>query len=228
MTSPMPEFENCSVVLVGSFNPAIFHPEWFVRQGLLPADAVDAAKIAVVSPDVTECVVGSVKVFCDNTRLVFTVGNMTESAKLQDLVVGTLRILAHVPLAAVGLNQEGVFRAQSVEHWHKIGHTLAPKEPVWKKLGADPGMQQISIKFPLQDNPKIELNLTVAPYPQTGPKHPAIKINSNLHYQVVHDTGISSTGGTTALAIDFILERWDDATTKVRAVADTIFEEIKP
>lgn len=228
MTAPMPEFENCSVVLLGSFNPAIFHPEWFVRQGLIGADAVDPDKIKVVSSDVTECDVGTVKLVCDNTRLIFSAGNMTESDKLQDMVTGTLRILAHVPLLAMGLNQEGVFRAQSEEHWHQIGHTLAPKAPVWDKLGKSPGMQQISIKYPLQENPRIEQNFTVEPFPNTSLKHPAIKIRTNLHYQISTPAEIPISGDTTQLALDFIAEHWKCATTRVREVARIIFEEIKP
>lgn len=228
MTSPIPEFENCAVVLLGSFNPAIFHPEWFVRQGLLAADALNTDKIKVVSPDVTECFVGAVKVFCDNTRLVFSVGNMIDAEKLEDLVLGTLRILAHVPLGAVGINQEGVFRAESEDHWHKIGHTLAPKEPVWNKLGESPGMQKVSIKYPLPEDPKIELNLTVEPYPRTGPKHPAINIGTNLHYQIGPPAELSSGGESTKLAFDFITEHWKNATSKAREVAKVIFEEIKP
>jgi hypothetical protein len=228
MTSPLPEFENCTVVLLGSFNPAIFHPEWFVRLGLLAEEAVDSDKIKVVSPEVTECVVGAVKVFCDSTRLVFSVGNMIDADKLQDVVLGTLRILAHVPLGAVGINQEGVFKAQSEDHWHKIGHTLVPKDPVWNKLGDAPGMQRISIKYPLQENPKIEQNFTVEPYPRTGPTHPAIKIGTNLHYQICSSSELSSGGESTKLALEFIADRWKSATGKVREVANVIFEEIKP
>jgi hypothetical protein len=169
-----------------------------------------------------------VRIFCDNTRLVFSVGNMTVADKLQDLVLGTLRILAHVPLAAIGINQEGVFRAQSEGHWHNIGHTLAPKEPVWNKLGAAPGMKQISIKYPLQASPKIEENLSVEPHPTNGPKHPAIKINTNLHYQISPTAELPNSGGSTDLAIDFITQQWKGATTRVREVARIIFQEIKP
>lgn len=35
-----PDAEQVSIVLVGSLNPGIFHPEWFRRQGiLLPQEA---------------------------------------------------------------------------------------------------------------------------------------------------------------------------------------------
>jgi hypothetical protein len=49
--APDPFSESLNVVLVGSFNPAIFQPEWFVRQKLISADT--AWKVGVVSPDVT-------------------------------------------------------------------------------------------------------------------------------------------------------------------------------
>jgi len=40
-----PEAEGLDVVLVGSFNPAIFHPEWFFRQGIV---AEQDAKEAII------------------------------------------------------------------------------------------------------------------------------------------------------------------------------------
>jgi hypothetical protein len=228
MSSQTPELENCTVVLLGSFNPAIFHPEWFIRMGLLPVGARDPSGIKVVSPDVSECVLGPVKVFCDNTRLIFSVGNMTDSDKLQDLVIGSLSILGHVPLTAAGINQEGVFKTRSEAHWHKIGHTLVPKELVWNKLGDTPGTHQILVKYPLDKNSGTEQHISVTPYPQGTQLHPAIKINTNIHYQIGSATEVPTSGGTTSIAAAFIREQWKYATTRVRAVADVVFEQIKP
>ena len=228
MSSQTPELENCTVVLLGSFNPAIFHPEWFVRMGLLSVGAVDPAGIKVVSPDVSECLLGPVKVFCDNTRLIFSVGNMTDSDKLQDLVIGSLGILGHVPLTAAGINQEGVFKAGSEAHWHKIGHSLAPKDLVWNRLGTEPGTQQVLIKYPLDKSSGTVQQISVAPYPQGTQLHPAIKISTNIHYQIGSDTEMPSSGGTASIAIEFIRAQWKHATTRARAVADVIFDQIKP
>ena len=54
MTRPALEVNSASIVLTGSFNPAIFQPQWFVRQNLLPKEEGDKAEIRVVSPQVCE------------------------------------------------------------------------------------------------------------------------------------------------------------------------------
>lgn len=224
----IPELENCNIVLIGSFNPAIFHPEWFVRQGLAGIEAVDPEKIKVVSRDVTECHVGPVKIICDDSRLALSVGNMVEAGKLQDLALGCLHVLAHVPISALGINHEALFKVDSEDHWHKIGHTLAPKEPVWNNLGKEPGMHQLVIQYVLQESPRLEMKVIVEPYPRNGPKHPAILLRTNLHYQMSPPSDVPTNGESALSAIEFIHSRWKEATSHARKVANAIFKEIQP
>jgi hypothetical protein len=40
--------ESASIVLVGSFNPAIFHPEWLLRHSLISEDDNKGAKVEIV------------------------------------------------------------------------------------------------------------------------------------------------------------------------------------
>jgi hypothetical protein len=47
------EIAGASVVRTGSFNPAIFHPEWFANNGLLPRREVDEADVKVVHPQLS-------------------------------------------------------------------------------------------------------------------------------------------------------------------------------
>jgi hypothetical protein len=49
-----PDAQGIDVVLVGSFNPAIFHPQWFLRHGLIGEEEADPQGVKVVSADVTE------------------------------------------------------------------------------------------------------------------------------------------------------------------------------
>jgi hypothetical protein len=49
---PDPANEEISLVLVGSLNPAIFHPEWFVRQRLVSRGEAEKAETAIISPQV--------------------------------------------------------------------------------------------------------------------------------------------------------------------------------
>ena len=51
---PDPANEEISLVLLGSLNPTIFHPEWFVRQGLLPRGEAERAETQIISPQVAD------------------------------------------------------------------------------------------------------------------------------------------------------------------------------
>jgi hypothetical protein len=48
MAELIPEISGGTVVLLGSFNPKIFQPEWFARQKLLPQAEADASEIKVI------------------------------------------------------------------------------------------------------------------------------------------------------------------------------------
>ena len=53
MPQHVPEISGGSIVLLGSFNPKIFQPEWFFRQELLSEDEVKDADIKVIAPQIS-------------------------------------------------------------------------------------------------------------------------------------------------------------------------------
>ena len=55
-----PEAEGLDVVLVGSFNPAIFHPEWFFRQRIVSEQDSKEAKVQDVSGEITIVQIGGI------------------------------------------------------------------------------------------------------------------------------------------------------------------------
>ena len=44
-----PEISGVGIVVLGSFNPAIFTPAWFALHGLLPKSVADSADLKRVS-----------------------------------------------------------------------------------------------------------------------------------------------------------------------------------
>ncbi len=99
-----PEAEGLDVVVVGSFNPAIFHPEWFLRQGLiLDQDAKDA-EVKVVSSEFSEIRLCGLRLFCMSERLSLGTSNISQAARIQDLLVQVFTLLPHVPVTACGIN----------------------------------------------------------------------------------------------------------------------------
>ncbi len=48
-----PDLEGASIVVIGNFNPAIFHPLWFKVNGLLVGAEAETAELDVVSSEIT-------------------------------------------------------------------------------------------------------------------------------------------------------------------------------
>jgi hypothetical protein len=142
------ESETLEVIMLGSFNPAILHPQWFLRQKLIGEEEALAATIKVVAAEVADVSFAGIHITCLNQSLLLSIQNMAFSTKLFDLIDGVLNLLPHVPMRACGVNPSAHYRVETVEYWHKIGHTLAPKRPIWDPLFPEPGMQNLTIKSP--------------------------------------------------------------------------------
>jgi hypothetical protein len=217
-----PEAEGLEVVVVGSFNPAIFHPEWFLRQDLIgDQDAKDAAT-KVVSRNVTDVELCGIRLVCIPERVVLSTSNISQAPRIQDLLVRILMLLPHTPVSACGINPWAHYRVSSTDYWHKIGHTLAPKDLIWKDLFKSPGMLSLTIQeprageFPGQINVTVEPSLTFAP---------GILVKSNYHYGLPADS--LHTGAAEALP-KFLRAEWNVACEIARRVANTLLEKIKP
>ena len=96
----IPAAEGLEVVIIGSFNPAIFHPEWFLRQKLIGEQDAKEAKVEVVSSGVSDIQLGGVKIICIPERLSIGTSNISQEARMQDILVQIFTLLSHVPVTA--------------------------------------------------------------------------------------------------------------------------------
>ena len=217
-----PEAEGLDVVVVGSFNPAIFHPEWFLRQNLIGDQDAKDATIKVVSGQVTEVRLCGLKLLCIAERFSLGTSNVSQAARIQDLLLGIFSVLPHTPIAACGINPLAHYRVDNAAYWHKIGHTLAPKELVWNELFQQPGMQSLTIKSPREGDFAGEVNITVEP---SAKYSPGILVRSNYHYGLPPS---SIHAGGAELLLNFLRTEWNPACEMVQRVANMIFDKIKP
>jgi hypothetical protein len=221
--NPKPEAEELGVVVVGAFNPAIFHPEWFLRQNLISDQDAKEAKVDVVSSQVTDVQLCGLKLVCVSDRLSLGTSNVSHAARLQDLLVQVFTLLPHTPITACGINPVAYFQVGSEEHWHKIGHTLVPKPLIWDELFPRPGMQSLVIKAPREGEFPGQIYITVEPLPTAPPW--GILVRSNYHYGLPADL---VHAGATELLLKFLKTEWKPACEMTRRVATKIFEKIKP
>lgn len=139
------------MVLLGSFNPAIFQPRWFGSVGAFTDAEVklfeDGKSLKqddlILTTDVAQIRLGSrFAIVASRERVIVTDQNPPFNW-LRDFIECTFSALPHTPVRSAGLNLELNFAIEQREAWYKIGDILVPKEP-WKfffqgQFATDPG-----------------------------------------------------------------------------------------
>lgn len=179
MSDLKPEIEDVSIVLVGSLNPAIFHPSWFAHQKLIQQDEAERADIKIVTPDVCVFSIGWLAMEVTLDRFVVRTTQIQNLEPLRDLVRGTFGLLRHTPVRQMGINRIAHFRSPSEEAWHQLGHRLAPKEP-WAGLLEKPGMRRIQMQGIRSDAYKGRISVAVEPSVVIKPFGAYVEVND--HY----------------------------------------------
>jgi hypothetical protein len=192
---PTPADEEINVVLVGALNPAIFHPEWFVRQELLLEAEAQKAEVQAITPQVSDVKFLDFGLQVLQNRLTIKTVDVSKAPKINDLVIGILTKLPHTPITAAGINQGVHLATGSEENWHKIGNALAPKEAIWQQLYEKPGLASITIQSPRKGQFAGNTNIMVQPSVLV---RNGLYISSNVEYQPPQE------GETASLVREFI------------------------
>ena len=187
----MPEISGTTIVLMGSFNPAIFTPAWFELHGLLPQGTAEIAKLEVAHPQATAFNAEwlSLNVMAER----FSVETVqAPDVRVRDLIVRTFREhLNHTPLKAVGINRSVHFNLKSWADRDRIGRILAPIGPwgAWaEELGLDGthgGMTSLTMtQTDPEGRPKGGgINVKVEPSTRIGEGRTGVYVSVNDHYQ---------------------------------------------
>ena len=185
-------------------------------------DATEA-KIEMVSVQVTDVQLSGWRLLCVSDRLSLATSNMSQAAPIQDFLAQLFTFLPHTPVTACGINVAARFLVENEAHWHKIGHTLAPKDLIWSDLFNKPGMRSLVIQSRRDGEFPGEVNITVEPVLRSPPW--AIIVRSNFHYGLPAD---SVHAGASERLLQFLKTEWDPACEMARRVAKNIFDKIKP
>ena len=204
--------DGASIVLMGSFNPGIFHPAWFEKFELLPATETADAQVEVISNDVALFTMAWVRIEVLGERFVAKTADESKYGPLRDLVVGTFRILEHTPTYQLGMNRELQFQVPTEETWHKIGHQLAPKEH-WLKYLKTPGMKSLVMESIRDDERPGVFNFTIRPVLHDPAKPRVVHISVNDHVEL----GKESTALDACKIID---EDWEGSMARAISIAE--------
>jgi hypothetical protein len=204
------EIVGASIVLVGSLNPAIFQPQWFARNGLLPQKEVDEADLQVVHPQMSHFETERFVLQVTPERFNGFSKQNTISAPLKDLVLGTFFILEHTPVTAMGINAMFHFSIPSEESWHRIGDKLAPKE-AWKEvLPGRPGMLSLDIISPKESPKGASIRVRIQPSVLVKPHGVYFEINN--HFPASEESGLKGL-------MSLLQSEWDSAQENGETIA---------
>jgi hypothetical protein len=178
MSGYEPALDRASVVLLGHFNPSIFHPAWLARYSLIRDEEAATVKKLVVTEQVTTFEVDWHSLSITTDRFNAYTDQAAYAVPLRDLVIGVFGVLEHTPFWALGINRHLHYRVDSEEQWHQYGHFLAPKEP-WLGLIDNPGMRALTIWGTRADAPSARIQYIVEPSLRG---RPGLYFSFNEHY----------------------------------------------
>ncbi len=202
MGTPPIALEGASIVFIGSFNPAIFHPSWYVAEGLWSKTELENAEVDVIAADICSFRTEQYTLRTLNDRFMISTTQAPLYEALRDLAVGTFRVLKHTPLAKLGINRHVHLQLASEEVWHAIGHKLAPKGH-WNPILKNPGMGALTIVGVRPDN------LDGAVYVRVEPSN---RIENGLFVEVNDHFEVDDTLARSAKAIRSIAqEQWTES-----------------
>jgi hypothetical protein len=208
------EIDGMSVVMLGSFNPAIFQPEWLARYGLIATDEADAAEVQIVSGEVTLFSTDLFDVQVTHDQFVASTARVPSFGMLQDLVVGIFDRLRHTPVVRIGINRDVHFRMASQEAWHALGHRLVPPG-LWSSFLKSPGMRTVVIQALRPDDRAGNVVLRVEPSLRV---HPGIYIQQNDHFEL--DDKMKDAGQ----ALDVLRSDWTSSLKRAEEAFSRIFD----
>jgi hypothetical protein len=206
------ELTGSAIVLVGSFNPTIFQPEWFARQGLISQAETEGASIKVIVPEVSHFETERFVMFVTAEKLVVSSKPNADPAPLRDLIVGTFFILEHTPVTLMGLNRMIHVPLESEKAWHRLGDKLAPKEGWNQILEGRPGMLSMTIQTDRTEPPGAKFMIKVEPSQRI--KFGAY-FETTEHYVAPKEEGLKSL-------MKVLGEKWEGVPTNAASVVEHI------
>ncbi len=209
--------EDASIVLVGNFNPSIFHPEWFIRHEIVPAwnypgrrPRGDEVAVAIL-PDLAQVEFQdqrNLQVMLNKFNLRCT--RASEYMTLKDIVTSTFDILQETPIKQMGMNYQAIIQLADTDLWLKFGEQMAPKSP-WltaapyiKELDKEKqsmlGLVEMTMQMPRPDDLKGYIRPTLKVVDFDSRK---LSISVNNHV-VIEDH-------SAATMIDHLNNHWEQA-----------------
>lgn len=212
-----PEKDEVAIVLLGSFNPRIFHPAWLAMNKLISSDDANNADLEIAHKDITHFKASGMTFTVETGRFSILCAEAIKG-KIFDLVLSCFgELLPHTPIHSLGINRMLHFPCKNEPSRHALGKRLAPYEP-WGEWGKEieerdtatnhGGMMRLSLRQqPLDNGLNGYVQAEVRPS-QIIKEGLGVAIDVNNHFVLVDDpdAAVGAVG-----AVSLIEEHWDRA-----------------
>lgn len=200
-----------SIVLLGSFNPAIFSPAWFRMNDLISEGEFNASETKVVHPQVAQFSVEHLTVTAEPGKFILAVTS-DPTVRIADLCVRLFRdLLPHIPVSAVGINYGEHWKSDTWQRRVALGRALAPISP-WGEWGkhmreSPPeligGMVNLAMQQPLDDGRDGHRRVSIEPSTELTDKFRGIHMLVNRHENIKANEGEGAYRAVELIAAHF-------------------------
>jgi hypothetical protein len=128
------EEQGVSIVANGTFNPAIFHPSWLAKNGLITEDEEAASTVEIVHAEIAQFQVPGMRYDVQTERCSIHAVAEPFIKAADDFSTIFGEKLPHSPITSCGINYWAHFSLNSWKQRQAFGRLLAPIEP-WGPFG---------------------------------------------------------------------------------------------
>lgn len=217
--------EEASIVIVGSLNPKIFHPEWFINKKIVEEWEYESDDLVMLN-DLTQLKIPNeshISVFLNKFSIKTPLE--TEYLSIKDITSHTFRLLQETPVNQVGMNLTSIIKVNSKEKWKQLGQQLAPQE-CWKQaatfindLETDEqdhlGLWELTMNLPRNDKLKGFIRPKIAVLPNSAGEYKLV-FNINSHVEIPDSNALTMT--------EILEQHWDDSLLLAKNITENIME----
>ncbi|NNF95571.1 MAG: hypothetical protein HKM94_01430 [Halobacteria archaeon] len=223
--------DGVSIVLLGSFNPRIFHPAWLAMRGIISSEQADEAEVNFVTSEITRFTAAYMTFEVQSNRF-FVRCDTVHKDLIKDLVLTTFgEHLPHSPVWKLGINRAISFSCGTEGARDQLGGLLAPREP-WGPWGRE--IDQSKLKN-VRHGGMVQMIMRQEPRPDgldgyiQANVHPQEDDTTNVIVDINGHFGIGDSGKIVGCldAIGTLSDHWQSSIENAEYIADGLMAAVE-
>lgn len=197
----------CSIVALGSFNPAIIQPYWLAQKKLIREQEAQNAKIGMIHTGITRYKLEWCEFDIINDRFAIKTSQENHFIPMKDLMVSIFKILKETPVKAYGINHSLYYAIPDSDRYYRLGEKLGALD-LWKGVMDDPRMFFLDVgEQKRKDGQKGSFRMRISPsdMPLTTPY--GIMVNINDHHDMQEGENANEFATSLSASFESSIER---------------------